>query len=240
MFALMAVHTYTLIFTVERDRPEPKKVSLKESIMAVVSNKKVLSVTVVYIFYYVSNYSSLPFFGTYMINELGFSLQLVSILSMCASFIRVFVERAWGKYADKNSFAAMIEKCFLVMGLSLLFVAFAVPSNGIVMFVLYNLFHGIAMGGINSALTNLVLDYSSAENRAPSLAVSRAIAGVTGFVTTLAVSPIVAAIQANGNSVFGITVYAQQVMSAFALVVMLLGALYVRKVLVKSKYVRTF
>ena len=104
----------------------------------------------------------------------------------------------------------MVEKCFLVLGLSYLCVAFATPKTGIVMFVLYNLFHGIAFGGINSALTNLVFDYSPMERRASSLAVSRAIAGLVGFLTTLVTSPLVTFVQKNGNSLFGITVYAQQ------------------------------
>ena len=235
MFVLMVIHTLMLVFTVEKEKAEEKKTPLGESIKAVLSDKNVLRVTVIYILYYISNYAAVPFYGTYMINELGFTLQFVSILTMCASFIRVFVARAWGHYADKNSFAAMVEKCFLVLGLSYLCVVFATPKTGIVMFVLYNIFHGIAFGGINSALTNLVFDYSPEERRASSLAVSRAIAGLVGFLTTLVTSPIVTLVQKNGNSIFGITVYAQQMLSLVSVLAIVLGAVYARKVLLKKK-----
>ncbi len=234
MLLLMVSHTLTLVFTVEKERPEAKKRPLKESIAVVFRNKKVLLVTVVYIFYYVANYCSFPFYGTYMIKELGFSLQLVSVLTMCASIIRICVARAWGKYADKNSFAAMVEKCFIVLGLSMLCVVFATPKTGVPAFIMYNLLHGIAMGGINSAMTNLVFDYAPEETRAASLSVSRATAGLVGFLTTLATSPLITLIQENGNSIFGITVYAQQLVSLVACVIIFIGVVYVRLALIKK------
>ena len=46
------------------------------------------------------------------------------------------------------------------------------------------------------------------------LALSHAISGIVGFLATLAVSPLVSAIQKNGNQVFGIPMYAQQLLSA--------------------------
>lgn len=95
----------------------------------------------------------------------------------------------------------MIEKCLMIFGASLLCVVFAVPSNGKIMFTLYYILYGIAMGGVNSALINMIFDYVPHENRADSLAVSQALSGVTGFLTTLAVNPIVDYIQNNGNKI---------------------------------------
>ena len=112
-----------------------------------------------------ASYSTIPFYGTYMIKELGFSLKFVSILSIVYSMVRIFVSRFWGRYADRNSFAVMIRLCFLVMACGFLINAFAMPSNGKVIFVLFNIFHGIALGGINSALVNLVFDYAPVEMR---------------------------------------------------------------------------
>lgn len=235
MFSLMVMNTLTLVFTVEKERPVQKKITFKESVSGVVGNKSILCVTGVQLFYYISNYISCPFYGTYMINELGFALKFTAILSICAGVIRICVARAWGRYADKNSFALMIEKCFLVLGASFVCVVFATPSNGMLMFIFYNMLHGIAMGGINSALTNLVFDYAEEEKRASSLAVSKAIAGTVGFFATLLCSPLVRLIQDRGNSIFGITVYAQQVVSAFSAAVILIAVLYVRKTLVNKK-----
>ena len=235
LFTLSVIHTLTLLFTVEKELPDKKNVPLKVSVKRVLCNKNVLLASVVYIFHYLSNYAAVPFYGTYMIGELGFTLQFVSVLSIGASIVRVFVSRAWGRYADKNSFASMTAWCFAVLGLAYVCVVFATPGNGAVMMALYYILHGIAFGGVNSALTNLVFDYASLEDRAAAIGVSRAVAGVLGFFTTVAVSPFVAYVQENGNTLFGMSVYAQQVTSAFSAIVIFCGAIYAGKVLAKRK-----
>ena len=86
------------------------------------------------------------------------------------------------------------------------------------------------MGNIRAV--NLIFDYIPSERRSNALAVSQSLAGVVGFVTTLVVSRLVAAIQANGNSFFGLSVYAQQVCSLLACLLTLVLWLYVTKVIV--------
>lgn len=130
----------------------------------------------------------------------------------------------------------MIEKCFLILILSFIFVIFAVPSNAKIMFPLYCIFHGIAMGGINSALINMIFDYAPYENRADALAISQAASGVVGFLTTLAVSPLVAFIQRKGIRILGFSLYAQQVVTIISLVIIVFVIIYVKS-LFKTKKV---
>lgn len=101
------------------------------------------------------------------------------------------------------------------------------PSNGKVIFVLFNIFHGIALGGINSALVNLVFDYAPVEMRSDALATSQATSGVVGFLTTLVTSSLVAYIQNNGNKLFGMRIFAQQVTSLIAFAFTIAAAIYV-------------
>jgi hypothetical protein len=84
-------------------------------------------------------------------------------------------------------------------------------------------------------LTNLIFDYVPEEKRADSLAITQAFAGAIGFLTTLAVSPLVTLIQANGNTVLGLPVYAQQLMSVFGVVATIGLIVYVRRVFIKKK-----
>lgn len=234
IFTLMLLHTLTMVFTVEKELPHPPNKKLTQNISELFKNKNVLRVTAVFILYYISNYASVPFYGTYLIGELGFSLKLVSTLTICGSVSRILVSKAWGRYADKKSFVAMIEKCFLVLGVSQLCVILAVPSNGKIMFWLYYILHGIAMGGINSALINLIFDYVAPEKRADSLAVTQAVSGLTGFLTTLCISPLISLIQKNGNTVFGIPLYAQQFVTIISLIFTVLAILFVRFVIMKK------
>lgn len=234
IFLLMVLHTLSLIFTVEKPNATIEKKSIIKNIADVFSNKDILKVTAVFVFYNIANYASFPFYGTYQINELGFNLKFVSLLSIVSSVTRIAVSKFWGRYADKNSFAKMLEKCFFVLIIALVCVIFAVPSNGKIMFSLYYIFHGIAMGGINSALINLIFDYAPYEKRADALAISQAASGLAGFLTTLLISPLVADIQSKGIAVFGFSIYAQQIVTAISLVIIAFAIIYVKR-LFKTK-----
>jgi hypothetical protein len=94
----------------------------------------------------------------------------------------------------------------------------------------------MALGGINSALINLIFDYVPIEKRADSLAIAQAIAGLAGFLTTLCFSPLVFYIQNSGNSIFGLTVYAQQIVSIIALAFTILAIFYTKRMFIKNTH----
>lgn len=229
IFVIMVSHTLTMLFAVEKETEQVKLKKFKDVLFELVKNKNVLRVMIVFVLYNISTYVSLPFYGTYQIGELNLSLTFVAVITTGGSVARIFVSKFWGRYADENTFTKSIEKCFIVMALSQVCVIFAVPSTGKVMFALYYILNGIAMGGISSALINLIFDYVAVEDRADSLAVSQALAGVTGFLTTIAVSPLISYIQNNGNKLFGLPIYAQQFVTIIALIFIILAILYTRR-----------
>ena len=228
IFGLAVTRSLVLILTVEKPQHAAGKRSLKKAVSGILKNKGLLKVIIVFMLYYMASYALTPFLGTYLINELGMSLKLISVLSIAGSVVRISVSRFWGSYADKHSFAAMVEKCFAFLGLSYLCVVFAGPVTGVIMMVLYYVFNGIAFGGVNSAVVNLILDYVGPEERADSLAVCQMASGVTGFVITILFSRVVAAIQENGNNVFGMQIYAQQLLSMVSVILISAAILYVR------------
>lgn len=235
IFVLTVLHTLTMVFAAEKDAPPAPKKNFSQTIVELTKNRDVRRVTVVFILYYIAKSIAIPFYGSYEISELGMTQKFISAIVIVGSVSRILVSKFWGRYADKKSFAAMIEKCFLFSALAQGCMIFAVPSTGKVMFIGYHIFHGIAFGGINSALTNLIFDYVPEEKRADSLAITQAFAGAIGFLTTLAVSPLVTLIQANGNTVLGLPVYAQQLMSVFGVVATIGLIVYVRCVFIKKK-----
>ena len=232
---IMILHTLAMVFAEERELAQPHRQKLLQTIGELISNKNILRVCGVFILYNISNYASVPFYGTYQIGELGFSLKFVSAIAMCGSISRVLVSKRWGRYADKKSFTAMIEKCLIFKGISQLFVVFANPTTGKLTFILYYIFNGIAQGGINSALINLIYDYVPLEKRADSLAITQAVAGLVGFLTTLCISPLVSHIQRCGISLFEMSIYAQQVVSLLALLFTILTIFYIRFTMIRRK-----
>ena len=238
IFGFMILHTLTMLLTVEKEQPkkeETLEVPQKSGMFESLKDKNVLRVTLVFCLWQISNACASPFYGAYKENDLGFDAVFgVAILGAIYAVARSVFSFVWGKYADKYSFASMLQICFTIAGIAFLVNAFCRPENGMVVYTIYYTLNAIAMGGINSALINLCYDYVTPDKRTDALAVSLAISGVCGFLTTLAVSPIVSAVQKNSNTVLGMNIYAQQILSALAFVMTMLTMLYVTLSMVKK------
>ena len=133
----------------------------------------------------------------------------------------------------------MLNICYIVEACAFAVQTFTVPANGKIFYTAYYLLYAVGMAGINSGEINLIYDFVDKENRVSALALKSTLAGFSGFLTTLAVSPLVQYIQANGNIFLGLPVYAQQVVSAIAFVcvigILLYLNLVVRKIQDKRK-----
>ncbi len=230
MAVCMLLSVLCLVLIVEKPMPAaPERKSLIRTVKRLWHNPSLRSDVLLYLLYYFINNVSAPFFGTYQLNELGFSMTLISGFGILSSVARMLVSPYWGKLADKTSFTSMLEKCFLVLAAAFLFTALANPANGVVMFALYYVFHGIAMGGVNSGLFNLVFDNVPQEDCADALAICQSVSGLSGFLVTLLFSTVVTLLQQGGNQLFGMTVYAQQLLSVISLAATLGTVAYLRR-----------
>lgn len=249
IFVLMVGHTLSMIFTDEINEVVPKqKKKLFAQIGESFKNKDIQKITVLFVLWYVAKGISEPFNSVYMINDLGFSLTFISVLGIIQSIVRVVFSRPLGRFADKVSFAKMLHICFVCAFISFVSVAFAFPTDkGIILFGynltyakiafgLHYIMNGIAFAGINSALINLIFDYVPHENRADSLAVTQSLSGLAGFVATLGAGVLVTLIQNKGNVIFGLPLYAQQVLSIISGVAMIGIILFLQfKIINKDK-----
>lgn len=235
IFVLMMSHALSLFFVPAQTDKEGTNHSIKNGFSLLLRNKNLRAAVTVSLLYNVAAFAFRPFLGSYNIKELGFSLGFVAVLSTVSSVSRIAVSRQWGRYADRRGFAAMVEKCLLVLGVSWVFMGAASPSSAKWMFIIAYVFSGAAMGGINSAMTNLIYDYVPRDQCADAIAVTQAISGVAGFLTTLLVSPLVTYVQSAGNRLFGIPMYAQQVLAIIGVLVLVLATIFTRMVLIRKK-----
>ncbi len=235
MCVLSAIQIAAFVLVKEDTETNIKSEKKSVSVRILLHDKNMLCIMILFSFYYIITHSASPFFSTYMLGELGLNLKTVSFFTILSSISRVLVSRFWGYYADRKSFASMFEKCLMLMGLSFAFAAFATPQNGKIMFALYYIFHGAAMGGTNSALINLVFDYAKPEIRSQSLAICQAIPGLVGFLATIAFGAMVSSIQENGNRLLGLPIYAQQLAAAITVLIIIVTIIFVHTVVKKMK-----
>jgi len=225
--AITQLHTLTMVFSVEIPSETNSGKNPIREMLDTLRDKNVRKVTVLFMIWYIAFCTAIPFYGTYLIKELGFSLQFVSILGIIYSLVRASVSTLWGKFADKRSFSSMISICLCIAGFGFLINTFTVPSNGAILYTLHYVLYAIAMGGINSALINLVFDMVKSQMRSNALAISQAVSGLSGFLATFAASFLVLYIQENGNRFLGMNLYAQQITSAIAAILTFISVLYV-------------
>lgn len=233
IFVLMILHSCTLLFSKEKPAEEETKIPTKQLLGELIKDKDLFKVILVSVFWNIANYATTPFYGTYQIKELGFSMTFVSVLSALYAILRSVFSKPMGRFADKYSFTKMLNVCFSIMAAAFFVNIFTVPENGAIFYTAYYMLNAIGMAGINSATINLIYDFVEKEKRVGALALKSTFAGFAGFFTTLLVSPLVAFIQANGNNFFGLNLYAQQVVSAIGAVVVIFTLVYLNTVVKK-------
>ncbi|MBQ7036357.1 MAG: MFS transporter [Clostridia bacterium] len=234
IFFLTVVHTLSLICAKEKETEPAPRVSFFKSTKDVFSDKTIIYIIGQGVLWACCSAFSVPFFGVYQVKELHFSMTYIGLLSIFGAISRVLASVFLGRYADKNSFSKMLRICYFIVGASFLATAFTTPKNGHVMFLIHNILYSAAMGGINSAQFNLVFDLVPPEKRRNVLCVKDTICGLFGFLATLLATPLLAVLQSAEISLFGVHIYAQQVLSFISFLGAAFLVLYVSKLIQKT------
>ena len=128
----------------------------------------------------------------------------------------------------------MLNICYVIHFAAFFINIFTVPQNGKIFYTAYTVLYAVAGAGSESCSINLIYENVPREHRVGAFAFKNAIAGLVGFFTTLVMSVLVKRIQANGNMFLGIPAYAQQVVTAFGVLGILILIVYVNTVLRKA------
>ncbi len=230
MLSLTLLHTLTLVLSPEPDTSS--HIDRKTDFGAVFKNKKVISVAILFVFWNIAHYLSFPFYGTFQVNDLEFSMTKAQILAALGSLSRIVFLPIFGAYADKKGFAKTLVFGFLFGIASFLSVVFANEKTGTVCFALYYIFFGIAMAIINSSCTNLVFDVSPMELRSDAFAITQCLSGSAGFVATLIASAILTFIAPLAQSM---GIYPQQILSAISVIFTVICVIYLKHNFLNNK-----
>ena len=212
-----------------------QQASIRETIKGTLGDKCFRKVIYLDVLFRIATGICTPFLGTYLNNELGLSLTTIATISMVSSVARALVSKPMGRLADKTSWANSLMLCFMLAACGALINTFTRPSNGLVLYTIYVLFMAVYSAGSNSGITNIVFDYAKPHLRTGALGIKGTLGGLASVLATLVGAKIVDAVQANGNQVFGLNIYAQQILSLLACLVFALTVLYIKFVIMKLK-----
>lgn len=214
---------------------ESKQPTISEVIKGTLLDKRFRKIIYLDIIFRIATGICSPFLGTYVNNELGLSLSTIAIISIVSSTTRALISRPMGRFADKTSWANSLQLCFTLAAIGFFVNMFTNPANGLVMYTIYILFIAVYSAGSNSGMTNIVFDYAKPHLRTGAFGIKGTIGGIASVLSTLVGAKIVDAVQANGNMVFGMKIYAQQILSFLSGLMFLLAVLYIRLVIKKLK-----
>lgn len=100
-----------------------------------------------------------PFFTVYMIKTLGLSFSYIIALGILSQLSSIFSIKMWGRYSDKFSNKTIITIAGPLYVICMIAWTFsAMPSSPwvtLLLLILINVFSGVAIAGINLAVTNI-------------------------------------------------------------------------------------
>ena len=237
LLVLTISHALCLLFMKESKREATNdSTSIKERLKAAITDRSTLTLIPVFVLWNMALYATVPFIGTYQLNELSLSMTAISLISVAYAVVRSIVSVPLGMLGDKHSFIKSISLSLIAMTVGL-----SINSlGGRISFITFYVLYAITMAGMNSGIMNLIFDYVPYEKRTGAVAILYTIGGITGFLSTLAVKPLVDNVQSNGNTFLFIeSVCAQQILSVLSAILTLATLIYVNtavKKLTKAKY----
>lgn len=232
LFVVAIAHLVSLLLCSDAtlDPSAAQKTSLTATFRLIAKNGTVRRLLIIDILWKIAFYISTPYYGTYLIGELGFSLTFVSVLHIAYSLMRAVFSPWFGRIGDRRGWAHLLTLGLIIVAAGYFVNAFTTPARRYLYLAYYTLY-AISMAGINTSLYNMNYDYLDETVFSDALGARNAISGVIGFLASLLGSAIVGAIQSAGNQLWGIPVYAQQFNSLLAFAVILALLLYMRIVI---------
>ena len=214
---LSVSHALILLFSKEKPS-EPIKLHVGENMKRIFSNKNGLVIVAAFLIYDLLRIPATSYAGAYQINELGFSMTFVSIISAVSSVVRAAISLPMGGFGDRHSFKKMVLMCLGIQAAGFLCLFLASPSNGKIMFSAYRILTAVASSGLVGGVINLIYETVGEKLRTEFYALKMAVCGIAGFASTWAFSFLVSSVQAKGNTFLGINICAEQILGLVALI----------------------
>jgi len=200
----------------------------------IMANKNFRNLVILTILWNMAIYSTVGFMGTFKTNDLGISVFSVQLINMAANFSRMLISKPLGRYSDRHSYAKGFKLGLYLAAAAFFFNMFTTRSTWFFV-VIYSILYSSCFAGTNQNSFNMTYSYVDAKYITQAMAIKNSIGGICGFTASILAGRFLGFIQANGNQIFGIRIYAQQVLSAISLTLVIIAIIFIKKVIEKQK-----
>lgn len=219
---------------IKRAQAQESSPSMREVLRNTVCNRGFINVIILTVLWDVARYTTFGFLGTYRISELAYTVAQIQLINIVGSLSRFFVSSAFGKYSDKRSFAKGVELALIICLAAFASMIFTTPETRLLL-IAHTLLYNVCLAGLNQNLMNITYSYVDSRYFVQASAMKNSIGGLCGFGASLLASKLLAHVQANGNMLFGIHVYGQQVLALISTLFLIAAILFTHIVIGKQK-----
>lgn len=217
------------------DRTENSTV--KQIMKRVLQNKNLRHVFILTILYNIGYYLTIGFLGTYKTNDLLLNVGTVQLINMAGNGVRMAISIPFGAYSDRKSYAKGYCLALAFSALGFLACGFATPERKWCI-VIFTVLNAVSLAGTNQNSFNMCYSYVPEQDLAPAMAIGTGISGLFGFLASLAGSRILSLVEQNGNQLFGLPLYGQQVLAFCSFFIMTIALLFGHFVVAKQSVMR--
>ncbi len=223
----------TLSLIENRAEPEnASKIPVRKVISGLIGNRGLRSVVILNVLWQSACYLTIGFLGIYKIRDLALTVGAVQMINILGNFCRFLVSRGFGRYSDRTSYARGIGLAMMIAAAAFFVNVFTTPKTWYLIIV-YTILYSACLAGTEQNFSNIVYSYVPETSFVQANAIKNSIGGIFGFISSLIGSRILGAVQANGNTIFGVTVYGQQILSLISLILIVAAMIYNRAVISK-------
>ena len=171
------------------------------------------------------------FIGIYKIKDLAISLLAVQIINISADFLRMIVSRPFARYSQKNGYIKGIQLSEIMVATSYAIIIVTTPQTRWLI-ILYSLICVAAQAGSYQNSFNIGYTLLPQKYMTQAMAIKRTVGALVSFFTAILGGQILNAIQANGNMILGIHIYAQQFLALVSLPIYVIMIILQQKLLI--------
>lgn len=239
MFVLNIINfiCYVLIRRDSKEERASENVPIREVMSATFGSKSFRSVIVLSILYKVAMYFTFGFMGVFKTRDLAMSVFAVQVINIVANFTRMAFSLPFGKYSDKNTYAKGFNLGMIVMAISF-FINIFTTKQSLPLIIVHTVLFNLSLAGTGQNVFNITYSYIDAKYITQAMAIKESVAGLCGFLASLIGGYLLELVQKNGNSVFGINMYGQNLLSAISFIVCMITIVYTKLVIEKQKVMK--
>lgn len=233
---ILSICNFVCMLLIKRDAipKQTNSIPFSAVLRKILGNRSFRHVILLTCLWNFARFTTVGFMGTFKTKDLLLTVGTVQIINIIANLCRFFLSKPIGRFSDRTSFTRGIELALCIAAIGFAVNAFSSPSTWFCI-VIYQIFYNVSIAGTNQNMNNIVYSYVPADYFVQASAIKNSIGGIVSLLSSLLGARILAAVQSNGNKLFGITLYGQQILSVLSFTVLIIAIVYVHFVLARKE-----